>query len=207
MRSLITIFTLTILFFSCHLRVQAQTADGAKAPTHLYIDVHYLEPGKVTYTAVADAHKKDLAVEDKYGVKFIKFWVDEAGGKVYCLSSAPDSDAIIKTHGEAHGLLPGSVYLVTDGAEASADPSQDFYLDVHKMGPGKVTAAAVADAHKKDLAVQKKYGVNFVDYWVNEQDGVVLCLSQAGDSTSVLKTHKEAHGLMPEYIVKVKQGN
>lgn len=200
------IITLTILLFFCgHPRVQAQTS--ANPPTHLYIDIHYLEPGKVTYAAVADAHKKDLAVEDKYGVKFIKFWVDEAGGKVYCLSTAPDTSAIVRTHGEAHGLLPGAVYLVTDGSEANLDPGKDYYLDVHKIGPGKVTAAAVADAHKKDLAVEKKYGVNFVNYWVNEQDGVVLCLSQASDSTNVLKTHKEAHGLMPDYIIKVKQGN
>ncbi len=202
------IFTLTLLFFvSCHLRTEAQGAGGAKPPIHLYIDIHYLEPGKVTYAAVADAHKKDLAVEDKYGVKFIKFWVDEAGGKVYCLSSAPDTDAIVKTHAEAHGLLPGSIYLVTDGAEAAIEPGRDFYLDIHKIGPGKVTAQAVAEAHKKDLATQKKYGVNFIDYWVNEQDGVVLCLSQASDSTDVRKTHKEAHGLMPDYIMKVKPGN
>ncbi|HEY4109614.1 DUF4242 domain-containing protein [Puia sp.] len=208
MRSPISLLMLITLFLlSCHLRTQAQNTNPAQPPTHLYIDVHYLEPGKVTYAAVADAHRKDLAVEDKYGVKFVKFWVDEAGGKVYCLSSAPDTDAIKKTHAEAHGLMPGSIYLVTDGAEAVADPGKDFYLDVHKVGPGKVTAGAAAEAHKKDLATQKKYGVNFVNYWVNEQDGVILCLSQAADSTDVLKTHKEAHGLMPEYIIKVKQGN
>lgn len=36
-----------------------------------------------------------------------------------------------------------------------------------------VTYAAVAEAHQKDLAVEKKYGVNFIDYWVDEQQGVV----------------------------------
>ncbi len=73
---------------------------------NLYIDVHNLGPGKVTYEAVQKAHAKDLAVEKKYGVQFIKFWVDEAGGKVYCLSNAPDTQSIRKTHAEAHGLLP-----------------------------------------------------------------------------------------------------
>jgi hypothetical protein len=198
----------TFALFACMLvsllstRLLAQDS----STKHLYIDVHYLEPGKVTYAAVAAAHQKDLAVERKYGVSFIKFWVDSAGGKVYCLSSAPDTMSIRKTHGEAHGLLPGAIYLVTDGPEAPSEGNY-FFLDVHKMGPGKVTAQAVAAAHQKDLAVEKKHGVNFVNYWVDEKEGVIMCLSQAKDSSDVLATHKEAHGLMPDYIIKVEQGN
>jgi hypothetical protein len=61
------------------------------------------------------AHKKDLATEGKYDVNFINFWVDEKQGKVYCLSSAKDSQSVIKTHTEAHGLLPASIFKVTDG--------------------------------------------------------------------------------------------
>ena len=43
----------------------------------LFIDVHDLEPGKVTFADVLAAHQKDLATEGKYDVSFIKFWVDE----------------------------------------------------------------------------------------------------------------------------------
>ena len=174
--------------------------------THLYIDVHELGPGKVTAAAVADAHAKDLAVEKKYGVNFINYWVDEQQGRVYCLSTAPDTDAIRKTHAEAHGLLPSETYLVTDGQVSDLNASTTFWLDVHELGPGKVTAAAVAAAHQKDLAVEKKYGVNFIDYWVDENKGVVMCLSQAPDSLSVINTHREAHGLLPAYILKVEPG-
>ncbi|MFT3908361.1 MAG: DUF4242 domain-containing protein [Ferruginibacter sp.] len=59
---------------------------------------------------------------------------------------------------------------------------------------------------KKDLATQKKYGVNFINYWVDERSGTIFCLSQAADSNAVINTHKEAHGLLPAYISKVKQG-
>jgi phenolic acid decarboxylase len=69
-----------------------------------------------------------------------------------------------------------------------------------------VTARDVEAAHQKDLAVEHKYGVNFINYWVNERDGIVVCLSQASDSTSIINTHKEAHGLIPAYVVKVKEG-
>ena len=190
------------------VNAQANSTDtsGAAPSTHLYIDVHNLGAGKVTYKAVADAHAKDLAVEKKYGVQFIKYWVDEKAGKVYCLSNAPDSEAIVKTHAEAHGLLPDQVYLVTSGTAAALNAGKDFFLDVHLLGAGNVTAAAVAAAHQKDLAVEHKYGVNFINYWVDEKAGVVMCLSQASDSTSIIKTHKEAHGLVPAYILKVEQG-
>jgi len=78
-------------------------------------------------------------------------------------------------------------------------------MDVHFLGAGQITAVDVAAAHKKDLAVQQKYGVNFINYWVDEKDGTVICLSQAKDAAPVIKTHKEAHGLIPAYVLKVKQ--
>ena len=58
---------------------------------HLFIDVHQLEPGKIKFEDVAKAHAKDLAVEKKYGVDFINYWVDENKGLVYCLSSSSDT--------------------------------------------------------------------------------------------------------------------
>ena len=172
----------------------------------LYIDVHQLQPGKVKFEDVAKAHAKDLAVEDKYGVKFLKYWVNEDKGLVYCLSSTSDTNAIKKTHGEAHGLLPDHIYKVSDGAVANLQGKNDFYLDVHYLGAGKVTAADVAGAHQKDLAVEKKYGVNFINYWFNEKEGLVVCLSQAPDSSAIIKAHKEAHGLVPTKVEKVKEG-
>jgi hypothetical protein len=190
--------------------VTVETATATPAPvkddTELYIDVHNLEPGKVTFDDVMAAHHKDLATQDKYGVQFRKFWVDEEKGKVYCLSSAANPEAVSNTHKEAHGLLPISVYQVTDGVEDVALGNKQYFLDVHQLGAGKVKADDVADAHKKDLAVQAKHGVHFVNYWVDEKEGVVLCLSQASDANKVVETHKEAHGLIPAFTLKVKQG-
>ncbi len=171
-----------------------------------FIDVHDLEPGKVTFEDVAGAHQKDLATQDKYGVKFEKFWVDEAKGKVYCLSQAKNAEAVKTTHKEAHGLVPATVYQVTGGHEATASGNKPFFIDVHEMGEGKVTAKDVADAHEKDLGVQNKHGVNFINYWVDEKKGVIMCLSEAADSNAVKQAHKEAHGLLPAYVMKVKQG-
>lgn len=172
----------------------------------LYLDVHNLEPGKVTFAAVADAHKKDLATEGKYNVNFIKYWVDETMGKVYCLVEAPDSASVSETHKEAHGLVPQRVELVTDGQEADIKDPKSLYFDVHHLGAGKVTAQAVADAHAKDLATQDEFKVRFINYWVDEKSGDVVCLSEAPEPSAIVKTHKKAHGLVPDEVHKVDQG-
>ena len=203
----------TILFFlssivSFQLSAQSKITDTAHATgaRKLYIDVHQLEPGKITNKAVADAHAKDLAVEGKYNVDFIKYWVDADKSRVFCLVSAPDTASIMQTHQEAHGLLPAHIYQVTDGPEAAYKGQTNLFLDIHYLGAGSVSAKDVAAAHYKDLAVQQKHGVNFINYWVNEKEGVVMCLSEAKDSASVIQTHKEAHGLLPAVVMKVKQG-
>jgi phenolic acid decarboxylase len=195
-----------ISFQQCAQSKQADPSASDNGKKQLFIDVHQLEPGKVTYEDVAAAHTKDLAVEGKYGVKFLKYWVDEETGLIYCLSEAANAESIRKTHAEAHGLLPKNIYPVTGGVEAALKGNKNLFLDVHYLGAGKVTAKDVAGAHEKDLAVQQKYGVNFINYWVDEKEGVVMCLSEANDSTGVVETHKEAHGLLPAHVFKVKQG-
>lgn len=207
------ISTMTVLIafsiFSVSLSAQTNkmnTAGQTPAGKHLFIDVHHLAPG-VKSEAVAQAHAKDLAVQEKYGVKILKYWVDEDKGLVFCLSSASDSQSIRKTHAEAHGLLPSQIYSVTAGQEAALKGNKNLFLDIHYLGAGKVSAKDVAGAHEKDLAVQEKHGVNLINYWVDEKAGVVMCLAEAKDSTSIIETHREAHGLLPAQVMKVKQGN
>jgi hypothetical protein len=181
-------------------------AEESKPARHLFMDVHNLEPGKVTFEAVADAHQKDLATQGKYDVSFIKYWVDEEKGKVYCLAEASDSASVYNTHKEAHGLVPDLVSMVSDGPEAKITDPKSLFLDIHYLGAGKVTAADVAKAHEKDLAEQGKHGVSFINYWVDESLGTVTCLSEAKDANSIIETHKIAHGLIPDKVEKVKQG-
>src|SRR4051812_20668157 len=210
MKMFFSVLTLTALsFLAIHSSAQPNVPDSSvrkNAVKNLYIDVHHFQPGTVKFEDVAKAHTKDLAVEGKYGVDFIKFWVDESEGLVYCLSSSADSESIRKTHAEAHGLLPAQISQVTNGTEGATEGQKDFFLDIHQLGAGKVTAKDVAAAHKKDLEVQQKYGVNFINYWVDEKAGQIMCLSQAKDAASIIQTHKEAHGLVPFKVMKVKQG-
>jgi hypothetical protein len=193
---------LSLISFVASAQLDANDITGGEKQ-NLYLDVHKLPPGKINLDEVAGAHAKDLAVEGKYGVKLHKYWVDVKGGNIYCLASASDSSALRKTHAEAHGLLPDQIFTVTPGEEASPKGGKQLLLDVHEFGPGKVSAKDVAEAHKRDLAVQKKYGVNLINYWVDEKAGVVMCLAEAKNPKSLEETHKVAHGLMPTSIHKV----
>jgi hypothetical protein len=191
---------------SCSPTETKVTGETASTEKRLFLDVHDIGPGKVTFDAVADAHKKDLAAQGEFGVNFIKYWVDEKEGKVYCLAEATSEANVFKTHSKAHGLVPDDIMLVTDGPEAEWKGKQ-LFLDIHHLEPGSVTPEAVAGAHEKDLAVQSKYDVNFINYWLDQKQGTVVCLSEAPDSLSVIKTHTEAHGLVPAKVQRVKQGS
>lgn len=190
----------------CMGQQHSLSAQGNMQDDKYFLDVHKLEPGSVTYADVAGAHKKDLATEGEYGVSFIKYWVDEKEGLVYCLSKAKSADDIRKTHAEAHGLIPAAIYPVVSGEASNYSGNGSLFLDIHDLGPGNVTAADVAEAHKKDLEKEKAYNVNFINYWVDEKDGKVYCLSEAPNADAVIATHRDAHGLIPAEVLKVEQG-
>ena len=194
-----------LVFISHKLSAQPEKFDK-RLETSLYIDVHHLKGRKIMAKDVAEGHKKLLAVQHKYGVTFLKYWFDEKNGDLYCLVSCNDPEEIKKAHKEADGFVPEDFYKVTSGEEAILKGKNNLYLDVHQLGEGKVTASDVAGAHQKDLAIQKKYGVNLINYWVDEKKGTVMCLAQAPDSTALINTHKDAHGLVPDRVSKVVQG-
>ncbi|HEY5639518.1 MAG TPA: DUF4242 domain-containing protein [Dehalococcoidia bacterium] len=80
-----------------------------------------------------------------------------------------------------------------------------LFMDEHNAVDG-LTAQAVGEAHKRDLEVQKKYGVNYISYWFNEDVGKVYCLVEAPNAEAAHTVHKEAHGLIADEIIEVKEG-
>lgn len=80
-----------------------------------------------------------------------------------------------------------------------------LYMDIHRRVTG-LTADAVAAAHKKDLEVQEKRGVKYLSYWFNEEAGSVFCLCEAPSKEAADAVHREAHGLVADEIIEVKQG-
>jgi Protein of unknown function (DUF4242) len=81
----------------------------------LFMDVHSLDGG-VGFDDVAKAHMKDLETQGAYGVKYLRYWVDESQGKIFCLVEAPDADSAHTVHREAHGLVADEIYTVQEGS-------------------------------------------------------------------------------------------
>ena len=81
----------------------------------LFLDIHQHVPG-LTAEGVAGAHAKDLETQEKYGVKYLKYWYDEGTGKVFCLVEAPSKEAAATVHREAHGLVADEIIEVKEGA-------------------------------------------------------------------------------------------
>lgn len=80
----------------------------------MFMDMHKIEGVKAK--AVAEAHLKDLQVQNRHGVRYLKYWVDEKQGRVFCLADAPNSEAAVQVHREAHGLLADEIHEVEEYA-------------------------------------------------------------------------------------------
>ena len=81
----------------------------------LFMDVHSIAGG-VTEADVAGAHAADLATQGQHDVNYLKYWVDEDAGKIFCLVDAPDAEAANAVHREAHGLVADEIYMVSEHA-------------------------------------------------------------------------------------------
>mgnify|MGYP003546818225 FL=1 len=69
----------------------------------LYMDFHKIE--NLTVEAVKTAHIADVAIQEKYGVRYHQFWVNELAGTVFCLMEGPDKESCEAVHHEAHGNI------------------------------------------------------------------------------------------------------
>jgi len=80
----------------------------------MYMDIHEVQGA--TAEAVAVAHDADLRVQGKYGVEYLKYWLNEGKGKIFCLCTAPNPEAAASVHREAHGLMAEKIIEVDEDA-------------------------------------------------------------------------------------------
>lgn len=80
-----------------------------------------------------------------------------------------------------------------------------LFMDIHKNMEG-LTTEGVTEAHKKDLEIQRKYGVTYLKYWYDENSGTVFCLCEAPNKEAAEAVHREAHGGVADEIIEVKEG-
>lgn len=81
-----------------------------------------------------------------------------------------------------------------------------LFMDVHEAVEG-LTAEGLAEAHNRDREVQGRHGVDYRQYWFNEDEGTVFCLVEAPDVGAANAVHREAHGLVADRITAVAEGH
>jgi hypothetical protein len=89
--------------------------DWKEAPVPLFMDIHDIAGG-VAMDDVAKAHLADLQTQTAHDVRYLRYWVDEENGRVFCLVEAPSPGAAADVHRQAHGLVADHIYRVQEGS-------------------------------------------------------------------------------------------
>lgn len=79
-----------------------------------------------------------------------------------------------------------------------------LYMDVHKVDG--IDPDALAGAHERDLQVQERYDTRYLRYWFSLEPGRVFCLVEAPSEEAAAAVHREAHGLVADEIIEVREG-
>jgi hypothetical protein len=79
------------------------------------MDIHQIDGG-VAMEDVAKAHLADLQTQDAFDVRYLRYWVDEPGGRVFCLVEAPSAEAAASVYRESHALVADHIYQVQEGS-------------------------------------------------------------------------------------------
>ena len=79
----------------------------------IYMDRHDVSAG-VTAEIVAQLHQEDLKIQHKYGCRSITYWFDDNRKIAFCLMEAPNKQALIDMHNDAHGEVPHKIIEVDE---------------------------------------------------------------------------------------------
>lgn len=121
----------------------------------LYLDIHDVH-GPIDINDLAKAHVADLETQEKYGVNYLRYWVNEKAGKVFCLVDAPNPEAANQVHRKAHGMVAQKII------EVEPDLAEGF------LGGGEVNQAGAVllpggGADARDPAIRTILFTDMVD--------------------------------------------
>jgi class 3 adenylate cyclase len=157
----------------------AAATEGDYVP--IFMDRHDLRGLKAD--DVAEAHRRDVDIQDRHGVKYMAYWFDEQNGAAFCLVHAPDPETAERVHREAHGAIPNAIIPV-DLAAVEAFLGR---IGDPRAAPG---AAAAVDSGLR--AVMFTDIVGSTEMTARLGDGAALELVRAHDA--LVRRGLEAYG-------------
>ena len=152
----------------------------------LYMDIHEVSGG-VSAEDVAKAHAEDIKIEDKYGVHYHKYWVNEKAGKIFCLCHAPNAEAAAQVHREAHGLIADKII------EIQPELAEGFLggVEVNEAGAALVPGAT----NERDPGIRTVLFTDIVDSTTLTQSlGDEASLAMLGVHDTIVRDALSASG-------------
>ena len=152
----------------------------------IYMDRHEMEGA--TAKAVADAHQKDLKLQEKYGIKLMTYWFDESRGSAFCLIDAPAKEKVRQLHEEAHGSVPHQI------VEVNPETVEAFLGRIDDPGPAAAGPHAPSGETHVDSAFRT---IMFTDM----KDSTAIT-TRLGDSEAIelFRTHNAlTRDVLPQY--------
>jgi class 3 adenylate cyclase len=148
----------------------------------IFMDRHDMT--EVTAADAADAHRKDIEIQDQYGVKFLTYWFDQPRGTIFCLVDAPDKETAQCVHREAHGHIAGEVVEVALSAVEAflgriqdPEPSSGQTHDSMDSGYRAIMFTDIVGSTR----MTTRLGDRLATEMVRAHDSIVRrCLSDAG---------------------------
>src|SRR5207253_946307 len=116
----------------------------------IFMDRHNIK-GE-TAAGSAEVHRRDLEIQDQYGVKFLTYWFDQARGTTFCLVDEPDVESARRVHEVAHGaiaedIIPVDLSAVEAFVGRIADPRAEVETDAsHDSGFRSITFTDIVDS-------------------------------------------------------------
>ena len=173
----------------------------------LYMDIHRNISG--TPHELADAHHVDLATQDQYNVKYLRWWFNDELKSVYCLVEAPNTDAAIKVHQNGHGLVADEIIPVEVGAVNDLIGPDEHGPAVREDPPGTISADTAfrtivfTDLEDSTPMTERLGDDAYVELLRTHDDLMANCLEANGG----LHVKHMGDGLMASFVSVAKASN
>ena len=141
----------------------------------LYMDIHTVDSDDFSAEDVVKAHMEDLAIQDKFGVKQLKYWVNEQAKTIFCLMEGPDKDACNQVHLQSHGNTACNIIEVADN---------EYNLF---MGQGtNINDLATTDSGDLDPGYRTVLLTNIINFSQQNNDSLKMMKQLVNDHNGVI---------------------
>ncbi|MTI89445.1 MAG: DUF4242 domain-containing protein [Balneolaceae bacterium] len=142
----------------------------------LYMDIHTVDSDTFSVEDVVKAHMEDLAIQERFGVTQLKYWVNVDAKTLFCLMRGPNKEACNEVHKQSHGNTACNIIEVSDD-EFNLFLGQGTHInDLAQTFSGEIDTGyrTILSITVFDLTRRHKYHTNKVYKIIEQYEGIVV---------------------------------